>query len=344
MNGKDRVRAAVEFLGPDRIPYSLGIDMRRFHRERPELVSRLQKILSAVPQDFVAIQPTAPAGGEPTSLYRAMYEDGTDMWGVRWQTGFAASHPLADNGFDLDAYRFPDPQAAGIFEAADEAFEENPDAYCCGLVWWTMFERYHLLRGMENALIDYMACPDKFKTLQERIFAYDMVILDHWIDLGIDGVFFSDDWGDDYRLLISPAAWREHWRPYYERLFGRARDAGMHVWLHSDGNIFQILPDLVGIGLNVLNPIQPRALDVERLAREYGGTLCFNGGVDVQSTLPFGSPEDVRKEVKYLIETLGGFGGGYIGGVSHSILPDVPIENIVALQEAFEEYGSGAGR
>jgi len=341
MNGKERVRAAIEFTGPDRIPYNLSVDMRRFRKEKPELIPRIQEILDAAPKDIVTVQPTAPRGGEPTSFYRAMFEAGVDMWGVRWEKAFAVTHPLADNGFDLDAYTFPDPRAEGIFDLADQAVHENPDKYALGLVWWTMFERYHLLRGMENALTDYMAEPDRFKELQERIFEYDMAILDHWIDLGLDGVFFSDDWGDDYRLLISPAAWREHWRPYYEKLFGRARAAGIHVWLHSDGNIFEILPDLVEVGLNVLNPIQRMALDVDRLAREFGGKLAFNGGVDVQNTLPFGTPEDVRKEVKYLIDTLGSFNGGYIGGVSHSLLPDVPIENVVAVQRAFEEFGGG---
>ncbi len=231
-----------------------------------------------------------------------------------------------------------DEVADGIFRIADEMMAENPDKYIVAQVWWTLFERMHLLRGFENALIDYLQHPAKFKRLQKMVFDYTMALLDHWLDSEVDGIYFSDDWGDNKDLLIDPGTWRELWKPLYRELFGRTREAGKHVWIHSCGNVTKIVPDLIELGLNVLNPIQPKAMDVEQLAKDYGGKLCFYGGVDVQDTLPHGTPEDVRKEVKYYIDTFGRFNGGYIGGVSHTVISDVPLENIVALYAAFEEY------
>lgn len=96
--------------------------------------------------------------------------------------------------------------------------------------------------------------------------------------------------------------------------------------------------DLIHAGLNVLNPVQPQAMDVRVLAREYGGKVCFNGGVDVQGTLIHGTPQDVRGEVDNLVDLFGRCDGGYIGGTSHSIMPETPLDNVIALYQAFLQY------
>jgi len=118
----------------------------------------------------------------------------------------------------------------------------------------------------------------------------------------------------------------------------RVRSGGAHVWMHLCGNITAILPDLIEIGLNVLNPVQPQAMDVRELSREFGGKVCFNGGVDVQGTLVRGTPEDVKREVHELVSLFGKFNGGYIGGTSHSVMPETPLNNVIAMYEAFAEY------
>ncbi len=338
MNSRERVIAAVERTGPDKVPYLPLVDVRRFRVDKPNEVQTIIDLIRNQRHDIAIMENNAPPGSRPISGYCAMEEDGTDMWGISWESAYAYRHPLADNDFDLDNYPFPDPKAEGIFANADAMMAAYPDQYHLGMVWWTLFERMHLLRGFENALTDYLVYPEKFKQLQKQIFDYAMALLDHWIEVGADGVFFSDDWGDNLGLLINPKIWREMWKPLYAQLFGRVRDAGMHVWFHSCGNVTQIIPDLIDIGLNVLNPIQPGAMNVAQLAKDYGGKLSFYGGVDVQETLPNGKPDDVRKEVKFLIDTLGSFNGGYIGGVSHSVISDVPLENVIALYEAFEEY------
>lgn len=338
MNSKQRIQSTIEFSGPDRLPYLPIVDIRRFQNKRSQDIPKIIEVIRSTSPDVLPLEPQAPPGSKPTSAYRAMVEDGEDMWGVAWKEGFAITHPLADNGFDLRQYEFPDPGADGLFEIADGRAAGNKDKYLLGMVWWTMFERMHLLRGFDNALVDYILYPEQFKRLQARIFEYDMTIMDHWIDLEVDGIYFSDDWGDNHRLLINPRIWRELWKPYYRKLFKRVRENGMHVWFHSCGNVLDIIPDLLELGLNVLNPVQPRAMNINVLAERYGGKLCFYGGVDVQETLPKGNPEDVRRAVRYLIDTFGAFNGGYIGGVSHSIIDDVPLENILALYQAFEDF------
>ncbi|MBU0595919.1 hypothetical protein KJ567_04465 [Candidatus Bipolaricaulota bacterium] len=338
MDSKERVIATIECTGPDKLPYLPVFDVRRFMQDRPDDVPRIWELIRSSRPDIEILENNAPPGSEPTSSYRAMAVDGVDQWGTLWKSAYASTHPLADNGFDLDSYRFPDPRADGIFKVAEEMIAANQGKYLLAQVWWTIFERMHLLRGFQNALIDYLQFPKKFKRLQKMVFDYAMALLDYWLDSEVDGIYFSDDWGDNKDLLIDPSVWRRLWKPLYRELFGRVRDAGKHVWIHSCGNVMKIVPDLVEIGLDVLNPIQPRAMDVEQLAKDFGGKLCFYGGIDCQHTLPHGTPDDVRKEVKYFIDTLGRFNGGYIGGVSHTIISDVPMENIEALYEAFEEY------
>jgi len=349
MTSKELVKATVEFGNPERITYLPVIDIRRFKQKRPQDLPQILKLINGTPQDIIVLEPIAPPGSKPTSNYCAMVEDGEDMWGVIWRGGYAIRHPLAESDFDLEGYEFPNPNMEGLFAEAEKKIIHFQDRYLLGMVWWTLFERMHLLRGFNNALTDHLRHPKKFRILQERIFEYDLAILDHWIELGVDGIFFSDDWGHQKGLLVEPKVWRKLWKPYYAELFKRVREHDMHVWLHSCGNIMKIIPDLIELGLHVLNPIQPQAMDIEELARCFKGKLCFYGGVDVQRTLPYGRPEDVKREVEYLVHTLGcfeggRFKGGYIGGVSHSIIPDVPLENIVALYEAFAGFSTGGGK
>jgi len=150
----------------------------------------------------------------------------------------------------------------------------------------------------------------------------------------IDAIQMVSDFGSQRSLLIQPATWRAFVRPPFERLFRCARAYGVHVMLHSDGAIRAVIPDLVDMGLEILNPIQVEAVGMEPrgLKRDFGDSLIFHGAIDIQQTLPFGSPEDVRNEVRERFHDLGA-GGGYILSCSHSLLPDVPIENILAMYE-----------
>jgi uroporphyrinogen decarboxylase len=195
-----------------------------------------------------------------------------------------------------------------------------------------------MLRGFDNLLLDPYLEETNFCKLRDRIVEYNLNIIDQWLQRNVHAIFFSDDWGSQRGLLINPEDWRRLYKPAYKKMFERVRDGGAHVWMHLCGNIVAILPDLIDLGLNVLNPVQPQAMDVHLLAREFGGKVCFNGGIDIQGTLINGKPADVKREVHELIELFGRFNGGYIAGTSHSVMPETPLENIIAMYEALLEY------
>jgi uroporphyrinogen decarboxylase len=333
MNSREVVKAAIEFQGPDRIPYSPWIDMPRFSRDRSaEDVKIVEELIAEAPQDWIELWPA------PVKEWRSVNGPRVDEWGTTWNDNYALGHPLEEGWELMEPYQFPDPHSAGRFAHIPAELEGNEDKYRLATVWCTLFERMWLLRSMENLFRDQYRHREQFLRLRQRILQFDAGIIEEWLKIGVDGIWFSDDWGTQEGLLINPMLWRQLYKPCYEELFTMVHDAGAHVWLHSCGNITEIIPDLMEIGLDVLNPVQSKAMDVDQLGAVYGGRLCFWGGLDVQMTVPHGQPEDIDREVEHLVEVFGSHDGGYIGGTSHTILPDAPVENIKAVFEAFERH------
>ena len=155
----------------------------------------------------------------------------------------------------------------------------------------------------------------------------------------IDGVFVGDDFGTQQGLLISPEMWRKYVKTRYKKLISVIKSYGLKYCHHSCGGIRPIIPDLIEIGIDVLHPIQPLAagMNNKELSREFGKELTFYGGIDEQRTLPNGSPEDVKREVRERINTLGKY-GGYIVAPSHAFQPDTPMENVIAVYEEVLGY------
>jgi len=338
--GKETIRRAIEFGGPAYLPGTLGVEYRLLQEQDSKKLQRIQALQAEFHADILGGLDVARSGD------MSRRADGLLCWEDEWGTGWAddghgaktVSHPL-EPGYDrLNAYAFPDPWLPGRFAKADQILENRGDCYVRAPVWFTLFERLWMLRGFENMLIDPYLEPRNFARLRDRIVEYDLAIIDQYVARGIDGIFFSDDWGSQRALLINPDDWRRFYRPAYQTLFRRVRDGGAHVWMHLCGNIVAILPDLIDLGLNVLNPVQPQAMAVRELSALFGGKVCFNGGVDVQGTLITGTPAAVKREVADLVELFRKFNGGYILGTSHSIMPETPLDNIIALYEQFLEY------
>jgi uroporphyrinogen decarboxylase len=333
MTSRELVIAAIEFEGPERIPYSVWIDTPRFRRDRSaEDLRVVEELLANAPQDWVELWPA------PIKEWRSVDGPRVDEWGVTWNDNYPRAHPLEGGWELLDDYQFPDPHSPERFAHVPDVLKGNEDKYKLATVWYTIFERLWTLRGMTNLLRDQYRYRDKFTQLRDRVLEFNTELIKAWLEIGVDGIFFSDDWGTQEGLLINPGLWRELYKPHYERLFAMVHDGGAHVWLHSCGNIMEIIPDLIEVGLDVLNPIQSRAMDVDEVARKFGRALCVWGGLDVQMTVPHGSPEDIDREVQHLVEVFGSHGGGYIGGTSHTILPDAPVANIKAVFEAFQKH------
>jgi uroporphyrinogen decarboxylase len=277
------------------------------------------------------------AGKDPDGVLKY-----ADEWGTVWRLEAvgpnARGYPLEAGYHLLDDYALPEPGDPKRWGLADAQMKSNRDKkYMRGMVWFTLFERLWMLRGLENMLTDPYLNYDEFCELRDKIVDYNLKLIDMWIERDVDGIFFSDDWGWQQGLFMRPDDWRKFYKPSYERMFSKVKQAGKHVWLHSCGNVIDLLDDFMELGLDVLDPIQPQALDLDELARRYKGKLCFHGGIDVQGVMVRGGPDEVKDFIRMLAEKLGDPSGGYIMSTSHSIMPETRLENVAAIYEAYLE-------
>jgi len=194
---------------------------------------------------------------------------------------------------------------------------------------------------MEQLMMDFVLNPDFAHTLLRRVadaFCESAANVARW---GCDVAAFHDDVGAQKSLQMSPAMWREFVKPNFARIIKAAREIKPDIiWFyHSDGCVTEIIEELIEIGVDVLNPIQPEVMDPAALKKQYGDRLAFNGTISIQQTLPFGTVQDVRDEVRERIETVG-VGGGLLIAPSHCVQPEVPIENLLAFAQAVRDFGT----
>lgn len=191
-----------------------------------------------------------------------------------------------------------------------------------------------MLRGFESFLLDMAEDPGFAADLLERIAQIQLVLIQRFLALGVDGGYFGDDYGAQSHLLFSPSMWRTLIKPRLDRMFAPFREAGLPIIMHSDGQIAAILPDLVEIGLTAINPVQPEVIDHAWLRRTFGNRLACYGGVSTQTVLPQGSPQEVRQAVANCLSVLAPADTGLVLGPSHRLMRDVPMENVEALLKA----------
>jgi uroporphyrinogen decarboxylase len=236
----------------------------------------------------------------------------------------------------LAGYTFPDPPRPEDYGHYEEFVGQNADSFRIGLVGH-LYEAAWAMRGMEDFLMDLILHPAFVEDLLDGITEYYLGVIEESVKYHIDAFYFGDDLGSQSQGLIMGAdLWRRFMKPRLARMFSRVKEAGKFVYLHSDGQVDAIFEDLIEIGLDVYNPLQPEIRDVRAVKRRYGDRLAFYGGIGIQDLLPHGSPEQVREEVRRLIDELGA-GGGYILGPSHAIMADAPIANLLALIEAVRD-------
>jgi len=218
-----------------------------------------------------------------------------------------------------------------------KALRDESDKYFLVRIYGSHFEKAYFSRGFENFLADIGADYAFAKKLCSLIVEKNLVMLENFLHIeGIDGVLLGSDWGSQRGLLLSPEMWDDLIRPGEQAEYDLVHSYGKDVWVHSCGCVDVLLPRLVEMGLDVLNPVQPECMDLETLKRLYGDSLTFWGGISTQRTLPFGDPEQVKKEARQ-VRNLLGKGGGYILSPSQSIQDDVPVANIEALIEVARE-------
>ena len=241
------------------------------------------------------------------------------------------------SGPSLAGYRFPDLSTAAHFRDLDTWLQTHTEQFKIVQLSMMFFERTWFMRDMQNILMDFHINPGFVHELLDGLEAACTDIIDRLLhDYGdrIDAIGMSEDYGSERSLLISPQHWREFIKPRLARIVARIRGGGKQAYIHSCGHVLPVIGDLVDIGVTMLQPLQPEAMDVFEVKRQFGKHLCLMGGISAQHTLPYGMVDDVRCEVRACLEHMAG-GGGYVMAPAKPILPGVPVENAVALIEAF---------
>jgi uroporphyrinogen decarboxylase len=356
MNHRERVLTALNHETPDRCPLQVSFTPEFAERLRTSLQVKGQKVHNP------------HGGGNTYELERALGEDMllasvgwansyyqqsgdyTDEWGISWksiqyETPFGAGHyteplghPLADDQ-QVFAYKGPDPHRPELYKDAECVIRDFKDEYwIVGVTVTTIFECAWALRGYERLLSDFILNPDIAEHILEIPYQYHLMAAKKLVQMGVDMIWTGDDVGTQSSMLISPRHWRRYLKPRMANFIAelKAINPQVKVAYHSDGYIYPIIPELIEIGVDVLNPIQPASMDPATLKKEFGNKLCFWGSIDEQHTLPFGTPEDVKAEVITRLETIGE-NGGLIISPTHHVQLDTPMENFWAMVNTVTE-------
>jgi hypothetical protein len=340
MNSRERTQRAIHFKRPDRAPISHAV----LPAAQLKYGARLNEILAEYREDFGWDFMT----DLPVEKFPPFYQAGRhrDDFGTLWQVeragvcGIPMEWPIADLDHYED-YRWPADFPAGPPPGRQYS------GHMCGFDdrwyarggWITYFEQLQQLRGMENFMMDLATEPAALGRFMDDLLAFDLRWIAHWTKLQYDGLHFADDWGDQRSLMVKPELWRRLFKPRYAEMFRRVHAAGMDVWYHSDGRINDIFADLIEIGVDVIN-CQVAVVRHGWIAANARGRVAFRTDIDRQRILPFASPAEVKEEVHRTFEACGTADGGLIA--CGEIGPDVSLENICALYEAFRQYGAGS--
>ncbi|MBN1315066.1 MAG: hypothetical protein JXA42_06345 [Anaerolineales bacterium] len=239
-------------------------------------------------------------------------------------------------------YPLPDPQEPARHAHLKKAVKDLHDQELAvqGELYVTIFETAWSIRGFEETLADLILHPDMIGALFDRLTAMRVIQARQMARAGVDVLRLGDDVACQRGMLMSPKMWRRWLKPRMATIIQAARDVkpDIHIFYHSDGDCRAIIPDLIEIGVTVLNPVQPECMDPAALKIEYGDRLAFWGTIGTQTTMPFGTPDEIRAVVNERIETVGK-GGGLVISPTHTLEPDVPWENIVALIDSVSEFG-----
>lgn len=340
LSQRENVLRAIEFRNPEWVPVWPAILPAAWHKYREDL----EGILLRHPKVFGAYEKGSTDFDDFPPTYRQEYFK--DNWECLWYTiqagmeGQVVEHPLADWGA-LETYRAPDPLVKGEFEDWDwhsignEVRERREKGLLTKGYGERLFDLLYNLRGFENLMLDLATDHPRLPELIEIVSNQKMALTSKWLQIGVDMIWFHGDIGTQRGLMISPETFRRHIKPMYKMLFMACRKVGTHVWYSSDGNLLEIVDDLIECGVSVHDP-QVRANTLEGIAKAYKGKMCVAIDLDQQKILPFGGPAEVEEHVREVVERIDSPEGGFM--IYAEIQPTYPLENIEALCEALEKY------
>jgi hypothetical protein len=339
MTKEENYIRAIEFRFPEYIPCSVALmpgTWSRYREDLEDLVTRHPIIFGDYKKgsrDFDKFSKEHTQGAEYT-----------DEWGCVWENiqsglvGQVVGHPIK-SWDEVEDFEAPDPMAGRDWDKVSENLRKARDqgklARGGGLPHGFMFQRLYYLIGFENFMMGIADDLPEVRILIEKVFSYNMAIINKYLELGANFMAFGDDMGNQVRLPMSPEQFRKYLiEPCFSKLFGACKRSNAHVYLHSDGHIMEIIGDLAERGVTVINP-QIRANTLDGLVRECKDKVCVNLDLDRQ-LFPFCTPDDIDEHIKEATMKLGSERGGLM--LHAECDPDVPLENIEAICQALEKY------
>ncbi len=373
MDSLDRVVRTIKFKCPDRFPIMHAVLPAAWMKYGTRLYSILKGYPTYVSKKFKAREEQASAGYEiseefarefnlyddfvfiepRTYQYGKLFQKGfqSDEWGCIWEkkdpgiVGQVVYHPLANsiiNCFDeevLSNYKFPDSDEMWRFDICllkeRKEYSKASAKYFLAYIG-NLFELLQWLFGFENLLIGIKKGSKKIFKVMDKIINYNIKTMDIFSNYGIHGILMDDDWGTQRALMISPKIWRRYFKPAYKKIINEAKKRKLHFHFHTDGNVIEIIEDLIEIGVDVINP-QLSAVNIEKLSNICKDKVCIITDIDKQYILPYASTIEVIDYVKKVIELFGTDKGGLI--LRGEINSDSKLENIKEMYESFEEFG-----
>ncbi len=336
---REEIRRVVEGRGAaGRVPVMLHFWIHPGAFSAPE---QIQSILNQYPQDFLPIWLQIP------QVYDAPASDPSYRWS--WKDAVSKGGALDSDGIvedwdvQLDAL-------LGDFPSADYPAlipQSPPDdgRYRIGCWWYFFFERFWSIRGMENALTDFYEYPEAVHALFRKMTDFYKRMLERAkAELNLDGIFTSDDLGTQTSVFFSGKIFDEFFFPYYKEVVDKAHELGMHFWLHTCGNITEFLPKFIDIGIDVIHPIQKYTMEEREIARKFGGKIAIWAGFDVQRVIPYGTAEEVRAEVRNIVDAYARADGRFLFTLGNGTTGDTPIASLEALFDEVFRYGEAAIR
>ncbi len=350
MNHRERILAAIRHQPVDRIPTDIWATPEVWATLRRHFgVTDNRQIYDAL--DIDGIIGIAPPYVGPSLRVEGDYHE--NEWGMgyrsqRYSTGTydeQVRYPLADAQTIDDLERYPWPSPDWYDYSALPGLAQQAGDRAVEVGYTALFYYHNLLRGLAQSLIDPLEQPEfthfLIQKLSDFFSEYHRRCYEATRGL-IDTTQVTDDWGSQHGLLSSKRVFNEFYREPMQRAIDLAKHYGIHVFHHDDGDMRTLLPTFVDMGIDILNPVQWRCgdWDLKAVKAQFGSRICFHSAVDNQETLPFGSPADVREQVRSLIQMLGADQTGFIIGPCHNLQPVTPVENILALYDAAKEYGT----
>ncbi|HPA18839.1 MAG TPA: uroporphyrinogen decarboxylase family protein [Verrucomicrobiae bacterium] len=317
---EERVRRAIEFRSPDRVPVVF------WNRDQDQGDVMLYHLSLGVP-------------GEGTAN---AWDWSVNEWGyhlVKLGDG-TMGHPVEPVYREMPVaqhIRVPALREEERMSAVPAFLKTCGDRYRLASFDLSGFTVYTFLRGFADAMEDFLLDPAGFTRLMDRIIDFECDLMRMAARHGFHGIHFADDWGTQSGMMISPALWRQLFRPRYARQFALARELGLHTWYHCCGEFLPIMGDFREIGADVLNISQPNVNDIAEVGRRLRGRQCFMMPISYQTVSITGTPQDIRAEARRLYDFLATLEGGFIGYVEEYSVMGMSEENYRACGQAFRE-------